>query len=374
MAFQVKSALSITASMINRVRSVTRKLTDFNPGSKIRTLLEAVAQEIDELYQQLLIGIREAIGTSTYTTFDFPLLAATAATGLVRVTITPAAADITIAVGAVLTRDDGAVTYTALASVTIAASSSYGDVPVAATVAGTLGNLAAGTGFSMTTPPAGFVSALALGDFVTGSAAETEALRKARFAAFIASLPRATVAALQYALLRKTFLTTPAGLVTERVATCSIVEPDLTNPLVPDRIVRAYIHNGTGGTTLDLVARANDIITGYTDTNGVKVPGYKAAGVPVVVVAATETTVAFTAALKAGAGYDPAALATEASAAVLAYNLGLEVGASFIRSEAIAIAMALPGVVNFTISAPSADVVPAATVKLMPGTYAVTGS
>ncbi len=56
--FQVKDFRSIVASMVNHVRATTTKITDFRVGGVARTLLEAPAIEIDELYQQMFNGLR----------------------------------------------------------------------------------------------------------------------------------------------------------------------------------------------------------------------------------------------------------------------------------------------------------------------------
>lgn len=50
MAFQIKDFASIVASQINHARAVSDKITDFQPGSVARTIMEAPAVEIEELY------------------------------------------------------------------------------------------------------------------------------------------------------------------------------------------------------------------------------------------------------------------------------------------------------------------------------------
>ena len=84
MSFQIKKFSSIVGSMINWISSATDKVTDFNPGSVVRTIVEAVAMEIEELYYQLLRAVEEAIGESIYRSFNFPRNPAKRATGVVR--------------------------------------------------------------------------------------------------------------------------------------------------------------------------------------------------------------------------------------------------------------------------------------------------
>jgi hypothetical protein len=72
--------------MINWVSSTTDRITDFNTGSVTRTILEAVAIELEELYYQLLRAVEEAIEEAIYRTFNFPRNPAERATGNVRFT------------------------------------------------------------------------------------------------------------------------------------------------------------------------------------------------------------------------------------------------------------------------------------------------
>ncbi len=86
MSFQIKKFNSIVASMINWVSSNTSLITDFNVGSVARTILEAVALELEELYYQLLRAVEEAIEEAIYRTFNFPRNPSQKATGTVRFT------------------------------------------------------------------------------------------------------------------------------------------------------------------------------------------------------------------------------------------------------------------------------------------------
>jgi hypothetical protein len=84
MSFQIKKFNSIVASMVNWVSSATDRITDFNTGSVVRTILEVVAIELEELYYQLLRAVEEAIEEAIYRTFNFPRNPSQKATGAVR--------------------------------------------------------------------------------------------------------------------------------------------------------------------------------------------------------------------------------------------------------------------------------------------------
>src|SRR6185312_16177194 len=141
MAFQLKDQASITASMINWMRSVQKIITDFNIGSIARSMLEACASELDELYKQIFLGLKEAIPVSIYTSFNFPPLAATPAGGQMTVTFTAQGADVVIAAGTIWAPSNGgSVNYSQTAAVTLVAGHTSINIPVSAVTAGTIGN------------------------------------------------------------------------------------------------------------------------------------------------------------------------------------------------------------------------------------------
>lgn len=371
MAFQIKDFASVSASLVNLMRAATNKVTDFNIGSVVRSMLDAIAAELEELYLQMMIGLREAIPVSVYNTFSFARIEANSATGAVRVVVTSSASPVLIPSGTTFTVDGVSVIYTSTADVTVTPGNTYADVPVAAGVAGAVGNLAAGQSFTPKPAPDGFVSASNLVAFINGIDQELDDAQKTRFNQFIASLNRGTVAALQYGL-GTTTLTDPNGNIIERVVSTSIIEPWIADNTQPISLVNCYIHNGAGGTSGDLVGQANRVVYGYYDANGKAVPGWKAAGVQVNVFAATEQPVNVTATLYGLAGYTEADLVTAAQQAIAAYITALPIGVTALRSEMVALVMGIIGVYNFTMTLPAGDTAVANSVKLMPGSIAIT--
>lgn len=369
--FQIKDFRSIVASMINWMRSTQTKITDFNVGSVARTLVEAPAAELDEYYQQMFFGIKEAIPVSVYHSFDFARIEAVAASGLVRVTVTPGANPILIQSGTIFTASGGSTTYVSTDDAIINPGDSVVDVLVAATQPGTIGNIGAGQSFTLSPPPEGFVSATNLSPFMNGINQETDEDRKLRFNAYIQSLSRGTVAALEYGL-KTTQLLDPGGNLIERVVSVSIVEPykDI-DPSMPIAWVQCYVHNGVGNTTSALVNRARDVVYGYYDEHGNAVPGWKAAGVKVDVHPANEQDLDVDGVLTALPGYDHATLVNRATESIFAYLQGLEIGDPAILSEIIARVMEIDGVYNFVPSTPTADVAVDKTTKIMPGNITI---
>ena len=374
MAFQIKSFTSIVASLINRLRATTLVVTDFNVGSGVRTTLEANAQEIEELYRQMVHGIIEAIPTAIYLGFGFPPLPSVVASGNIRVTVTPASTDYTILAGCTFTPTVGTASFQAAINVDLPPGASYVDVPVAAVAAGSAGNVVAGTMFTLSTPPPAFVSAEALVAITNGADAETPDQTKLRFGQYITTLSRGTLASLIYGA-QTAALTNAAGAITEQVKLAVPVEATISN-LAPLYVypLNLYVHNGVGGTSSALVALCQQIINGYTDPNtGLLVSGWKAAGVPCTVIAATEAPLAVTGVCYALPGYTSSVLAGLAQTAIATYLTGLTIGQTAIFAEMIALVMAIPGMSDFQVSTPTDNTTAASGFKIMPGALTITG-
>lgn len=70
--FSIKNFNSITAQLILYVSGHTTSLTDFNVGSKVRTILEAFSEELEYFYLEIFRGIMEGIDTGVYNSLTFP--------------------------------------------------------------------------------------------------------------------------------------------------------------------------------------------------------------------------------------------------------------------------------------------------------------
>ena len=366
--------------MINRMKATQTSLTDFNIGAVNRTLIEAPAIEIDELYQQMFNGLKEAIPVSIYQAFNFPPLSAFAATGSIVVTIAASTTATVINAGTAFTSLATANVYTSTGTVTIPAGATSANLPVAATAVGAASNLVQDVAFTMTPSPNGFVSASNPAAFVNGQDQETAAAQQVRFAAYIASLPRGIVAALYYGLSLANVLDAN-GNVIEKVVYANVIEPYLTDQTQPVALVNCIIHNGVGSTSTALVSAAQNILFGYYDASGAAVPGYKGAGVKVVIAPAVEVPVNVAGTITPLSGISLAdqvvngvtvpGLNTLANSAIFAYLQSRPIGQSALMAEITALVMAIPGVYNYQPTLPSADVAATGLQKIMPGTIAL---
>lgn len=375
MAFQIKDFRSIAASMVNYCRSVTTKVTDFNVGSVVRTMLEAAAAEIEELYLQIFVGLKEAIPVATYNTFGFDLLPAATASGLVRFSsASPATAAIAIPLGTLVQVPGRSITYATIADASIAVGQSYVDVLCAASEPGSAGNVGAGSITRLVGSLSGISSVNNQAPFVNGRDIETESDRLARFRDYIRTLARATIGAVIFGA--KTAARYDSNnRVIEYVAGAALDEPWLTDTSKPVGLVNVYVHNGASATSAALVARAQQIINGYYDNQGLPVAGYKAAGIMVVVYAAADQSVNVTGTITVSDGYQSAGVIAAATAALQAYIQGLPVGGDVLKSELVAIVKRdVPGVANVTLTLPAADVVVPSNAKAVSGIITLTAA
>lgn len=279
--FTPKPFAEISADMIEQVRGTTDKLTDFNVGSVVRTLLEANATELDDYYQAMYYGLLRAIPTAIYLGFGFDIKPAVAAIGTVTITrLGDATQAQTIPAGTSLTSLSG-VTYLTDADLILGVGQTSGSVTVTATVAGVSGNTDPGT-LTLFTQTTSALTVTNPSSITGGEDVETEEKRAERFAAFVRSLARGTVAALEYGATLPAIYHPTTGLLSERVQRVSVYEE-------PGHVM-LYIHNGSYGASDELVAAVQLLIDGYRDENTLSwVGGYRPAGMRVEVVAMTET-------------------------------------------------------------------------------------
>lgn len=372
MAFQIKNFVSIVAGMLNHVRGTAPELTDFNIGAVSRVMLEAPAIEIEEAYQQAFNGLREAIPVATYQSFNFDRLAAAPASGIITVNVAVSAQDVVIPVGSSFTSPASRTTYVSQAAVTIPTGDGSGTVSVIAVDAGIIGNVPAASPFAPAAAINNFTSASNAALFGNGRNIESDDERKQRFIAYVEALQRGTVSSLEYGA-RTVAIYNSAGIETERVRAVSIVEPYLEDPEEPFSLVYCYVHNGVGTTTGALVSEVAKVLHGYVDEDtGLKVPGWKAAGVKLEVAAATEVALDITGTITPEPGYIGADLAAAAEDVVAKYILSLDIGAPFLKSRAIILISEIEGVANIVLSSPSADVTCSNSEKLMPDDLAIT--
>ncbi len=342
--------------MLNHIRGTTTKITDLVPGSVARTLVEAPAIEIEELYMQIFLGLKEAIPVATFNSFDFTALPPAFAIGSVTASRSaPAAEDLTIPAGSVFTSDDGRQYLSRVDTVFPLTATSL-TLQVIAAAAGSAYNIAAGS----ITGSVVFDSAYTITNaaIINGRDAETDSERQIRFADYIAGLSKGTLAACRYAAAQ-TALYDVDGNITEHVTRIGLSESS--------GYIRIYLYSSAGIPSVELVAAAQLRIDGYEDVQANKVvPGHRAAGVRVDVIAMVELAVDLSAVITMLPGYDFDAATVTAVESAFSVLLGnTEAGSVLYVTDIETAVLSVAGVASVRISATENLVCPANTALVL---------
>lgn len=198
----IKSVNEIFASLLTWVASGTDKLTDFNIGSAVRTLLESVALQLEEFYFDMEQAIRYAIDNAIYDAFGFEKQQATKATGYVTVKFKEATeARMLITKGTLFSTSSmsgNPLYFEATEDTFVPVGVTEVLVPVQCTTTGLAGNINIG---EITTIGASSIYVDSVTNnvgFYGGNEEETNAQRKLRFREYIRSLQRGTREAIAY--------------------------------------------------------------------------------------------------------------------------------------------------------------------------------
>lgn len=362
MPFQIKDFASIVASQVNHARAVTDKITDFQPGSVARTLMEAPAVEVEELYMQMFLGLRDAIPVATFLSFGFGKLPAAVAHGWVSVSTEQAPAEaMVVPAGTTFTAADGRV-YTSTADVTWPAGDNVVRVPVAYSTAGLAGNIAAGLITSSSFFDLGYT--ISNSAIETGRDVETDDEREARFAEYIASLSRGTVDACRYAAGQAVVLDADGNRY-EYVTRVGLLETP--------GYVRIYIYSSRGAASADLIANGQRIIDGWRDeTTGARVPGYRAGGVRVDVLKMVERAITLSIAVEMFPGYELNADVEQRLGDIFSNAVrSIEPGGTLYLGTLVELLLAVPGVRQIVPST-NENIICAVNEALVPGALNVT--
>lgn len=347
--FEVKDFELLKASLLNYIYYSDNELTDFNVGAVMRCMLEAVAQEEEEIYFRLWQGIQKAIQESILSAFNFVPVQGTYASGLITFgRDNPATTDTVVPAGTIVAAASGN-TYKTLADATIALGTYSIDVTVIATTYGSSYNIfSPNTPVNITNPMYGVSWAKTASAISGGTDTESQSSLFYRFTQYIDSLSRGTIAAIQYGASLAA-LTDVAGNVTERVIRVKAYD-------FPSNLgyVDCFIDNGTGTASGGLVTKAQQIIDGYTNSDGILIEGYKAAGVKVVVSSVSPVAIDMTLTLTADDFYG---VKPYVESAVSYYFSKLDIGQTVNYEKLIADTFySNAGVRDITISSPQADI------------------
>jgi uncharacterized phage protein gp47/JayE len=202
MGLKMKTLKEILEGMISWVSHSTNKITDFSIGSVIRTLLEAVALQLEEFYFKVYDGFKWAVENSIFKAFGFELLAETFASGTLAIEFyKPLTSAIKFNAGMKFCTTPGIAIpkyYVLTRDVIAPVGATKILVPIQCTVSGTQGNTSESTVVIMLNANTLISKVYNPLPISNGREKETLTERKTRFQQFIQTLARGTTDAIQY--------------------------------------------------------------------------------------------------------------------------------------------------------------------------------
>lgn len=344
MEYKAKVWEQIVFKMILFYKSISKTLTDFSIGSTIRTLFEAVAFEIEELYVSIKNAIETAIRESVYLTFGFERRPAIRSTTTLIITLfTPHEAFI-IPKGTRFATAEG-ITFATVNDVSIDAADTTKDLLVMCTTAGSVGNVAANTITTMV-DNIPIIKSVTNPEMVTnGRNMESDANRKTRFVSYIRSLSKGTLDAFHYAL--------------------STI-PEITSISISENapgIVNIIISTATGEVSTDILNKVEEIINKY-----------RAAGIQVIVSSVTKIPADVSIRLGLSELRNTTTIETQVRNGVINYLNTLQVGEDLIPNALMGFIFSfnLPQIKTVEILSPTTRLIASPNTIIRPGVITVT--
>ncbi len=332
------------------------KVTDFNAGSIIHTILDTVARIAERLYVAIRQGYNELLLLIPYSVFGFEKKSGLYASGTVVFKRESALSSASvIPKGTVVS--GGGYTFTTEAATTIIADALESDaVEVVANEAGSAYNVAAGTINSIdSVVPSDVVEVTNPYALTGGTDEETDAEYKDRFSTYVNGLSGTTSYAIKSAALSVN-------------AVRSVSVQNHKPPYKNIYNMSVYVDDGSGSATDETIEAVKLAIEGDdTEEN----PGHLAPGINVRVLAPTAIPVNIEMKVTVYS-VDISEAQEEIESVVASYVNGLTIGNSVILSEIITKVMALNFVKDVSIVSPTANVEPSISQIARIGTMTIT--
>ncbi len=339
--------VTLVRNQVSAIQGYAKVLVDLTVGSVLRAVIEtnaALVVWLEGLVLKVLSVTRASTSSGTdldswVADFGFTRLPAVAATGVVTFSRFTTTQQALVPIGATVQTADGTQQFTVQIDITnaaysaslggyvIAAGTASVSVPVTAVTLGAAGNAVAGSVTVIAGAISGVDTVTNAAAFVNGADAESDTAVRTRFVAYVASLSKATKAAVAAAI---------AGV--KQGLTYVILENQTYAGLTQNGTFIVIVDDGTGSppsTLLSSVSNAIDAVRPITSTFYVYAP---------VVVNATVSM-----AITTAAGYTHSAITALVQTALLNYINTLPLGTSLTYSRLAQVAYdASPAVTNVT--------------------------
>ena len=338
--FTVKTFDQLVTDMVSWIVAHSPQITDLSPGSVIRSFCESAGLCLEELYVSTYLGFRRYLETVQEDVFAFPRKAGTKATTENIFSRSGVTGDVTIPLGTRVSTAAGLIYLTTAAGAILDGFTDSAAIEVEAENVGTAYNVLPSTITVIVDSLNGVETTDNANATVGGTDEESDYAYKQRFQAYIEGLGRSNIAGLV------------AGALSVDGVTSASVEELI--PPVADVNVNLYVDDGSvGGLSVAKIAEVQDVIDGDgTEDN----PGYRAAGVNVVVLAPTPITQAVTAVVEVlTTGIDQTQVTDDINTALATYMNQLGIGKEIVWAELVAVIMGVYGVYNCSVTTPAGD-------------------
>lgn len=348
----------------------TAAITNYNVGTVIRSIIDMTAQLGAYLEQAQVDNFNAAVLNMLGQILAVQPQGAIGSSYLLQFTLSTASPQsVTIPAGTAATIPGTNLQWQTGSTITLAPGQTQ-SVIAFATVTGTITNVPANTITQLVSPIQYVTVTNPSGEPVTpGREAETLQQYQATVANTLNKLHRGDTLAVEYGALQATVLDTTGNVIEQVVKALAL---DYT----PGQFY-CYIYNGQGAASSALIQQVQNLLTGYIDQNGIFHDGYKAAGVLANVATANTQAVNVTVSVLPAIGYAFSAIQSPVSNAIAEYFTQLDINEELSLSQLIYVILAVPGVADVEITAPTAslpgvpDIVPPSTA---PALSAVTPS
>lgn len=340
MGFQVKAYDNIVTDMVSWIVAHAPEITDLTPGSVIRSFCEATAMTLEELYVATYLGFRRYLAQIPELVFDFTKVGGSKATVSCIFSRSGSTGTVVIPLGTSVETGSGLIFFTTVVSEISDGNTDSDSVEVEAEEIGVLYNVLGNTITVLTNEINGVETVDNALPATGGINQETDYQYAQRFQAYIEGLAGANI----------------AGLITGALSVSGITSVSVYEHFPPLSNVNANVYvddNTVNGVDSAKVAEVQAVIDG---TGTVEDPGYRAAGVNVVVAAPGIVSTNITMSVSITAGVDGDQVESDIELALVNYVNSLGIGADIVYNELITAVMGVFGVYNCDITAPSGDV------------------
>lgn len=373
MSLNTKDFNTVVSDQVATIQSQNAGLSNFNPGTVLRAVLEAVAGVVMFL-QSLIVAMYAYARASTSTgadldswmaDFGLTRLPAVAATGQAVFSRYTATLATQVPVGTTIESSDGTLIFTVIADTSnvnyvanqnaypLASGTSSVSVTVQATVAGSAGNATANAINTLTSAITGVDTVTNPSAFTNGTDAETDAAFRTRFQNYLASLGEGTPTAISNAIDSL-----------QSNVTNSITENEQFPGTADNGYFYAVVDDGSGAPPSSLITSASAAVNSA-----------RACGVRYGVFGPSVLTADVAMSVTTAAGYTHANVVAAVVTALTDYVNALGVGVTLPYTILASIAYGVAGVINVsgvTLNASNVDLVPTAKQVIKVGTVTVT--